>query len=47
MYDPVVHELARTHGEGRLRTPRVTGIRRSARLISMEVRRSRRVGHPK
>ncbi len=47
MYDVVIQELARSHVEDRSRTRRVEGIRRSARLISLEIGRSRRVGHPK
>lgn len=47
MYDLIIQELARSHVEDRWRTPRVHGIRRSSRLISQEIRRSRQVGHPK
>ena len=47
MYDLIIQELARSHVEDRWRTRRVHGIRRSSRLISQEIRRSRQVGHPR
>ncbi len=45
MYQVLHQELARAHIEQRLRPRKVEGIRRSARLISLEIRRSRRAGH--
>ncbi len=45
MYQLLHHELAREHIERRLRAHKVEGIRRSSRLISLEIRRSRRAGH--
>jgi hypothetical protein len=45
MYQLLHQELAREHIERRLRPPKVEGIRRSSRLISLEIRRSRRAGH--
>lgn len=45
MYQVLHEELARAHIEQRLRPRKVEGIRRSARLISLEIRRSRRAGH--
>jgi hypothetical protein len=37
-------EMARAHIESRLQRPERSGIRRSARLISLEIRSSRRHG---
>ena len=45
MYHLQHQDLARAEVERRLRTRPVEGIRRSARLISLEIRRSRRAGH--
>jgi hypothetical protein len=45
MYQAQHFELARQNVEQRLRPQRVHGIRRGARLIQLEIRRSRRSGH--
>jgi len=45
MYHLMHEELARARIEQRLRPQRAEGIRRSARLISLQIRRSRRQGH--
>ncbi len=45
MYQLLHEELAREHIERRLRPRRVEGIRRSSRLISLEIRRARRADH--
>ncbi len=45
MYQSQHLDLARLQIEQRIRPRRVEGIRRSARLISLEIRRSRRPGH--
>jgi len=45
MYHLQHQDLARAEVERRFRTRKVEGIRRSARLISLEIRRSRRAGH--
>jgi len=45
MYQVLHSQLAREHIERRLRPRKPEGIRRSARLISLEIRRSRREGH--
>ncbi len=47
MYHVMHEELARERIEQRLRPRRVEGIRRSARLISLQIRRSRSDGHPR
>lgn len=38
-------DLARAHIESRLHQPQRSGLRRSARLISLEIRASRRRNH--
>ena len=47
MYHVQHQELARYGVEQRQRTKRVHGIRRGALLIQLEIRRSRREGHPR
>ncbi len=45
MYQPLHQELAKAKQAERLARPERVGIRRSARLISLEIRRQRRAGH--
>lgn len=45
MYQAQHYELARQTIEHRLQPRRVQGVRRGARLIQLEIRRSRRSGH--
>ncbi len=45
MYEALHYELARQGVSQRQRTQRVRGIRRGARLIQLEIHRSRQSGH--